>query len=130
MIIHSHTKNQVNISNQSEIVVTTKYLVKLHPLCFEILTWYLVCGCIMISYRSILRFVPVHGFLAELWPLDFKFGQMFSCHHFFSLCLKILIWFLVYECIMMSYRSNLHFVPVQWSLAKLWPLDFKIWPNI
>ena len=29
MIIHSHTKNQVNISNQSEIVVTTKYLAKL-----------------------------------------------------------------------------------------------------
>ena len=59
-------------------------------LCFEILTWYLVCGCIM----------------------------------------KLQIIFLVYECIMMSYRSSLHFVPVQWFLIELWPLDFEIWPNI
>jgi hypothetical protein len=42
----------------------------------------------------------------------------------FSLCLKILTWFLVYECIMMSYRSSVHFVSVQWFL------DFEIWPNI
>jgi len=27
-------------------------------------------------------------------------------------------------CIMKSYRSSLHFVPVQWFLAELWPLDF------
>ena len=26
----------------------------------------------MISYRSILRFVPFQLFLAELWPLDFE----------------------------------------------------------
>jgi hypothetical protein len=25
----------------------------------------------------------------------------------------------------MSYRSSLHFVPVQWFLAELWPLDFE-----
>jgi len=49
---------------------------------------------------------------------------------FFSLCLKILTWSLVYECIMMCYRSSLHFVPVQWFLAELWPLEFEIWPNI
>ena len=49
---------------------------------------------------------------------------------FFSLCLEILTWILVYECIMMSYRSSVHFVPVQWFLAELWPLDFEIWPNI
>ena len=74
-------------------------------LCFEILTWCLVCGCIMITYRSNLCFVPVQWILAELWPLNLKFGQIFSCHHFFSLYLEILTWFLVYECIMMSYRS-------------------------
>ena len=73
----------------------------------------------MINYRSNLHFVPVQWFLAELWTL--KFGQIFSCHHFFSLCLEI--WFLVYECIIMSYRSSLHFVPVQWFLALgLWNL--------
>ena len=49
---------------------------------------------------------------------------------FFLLCLEILTWFLVYECIMMSYRSSLHFVQVQWFLAELWPFDFEIWPNI
>ena len=49
-----------------------KQLWPLFSLCFEILTWYLVCGCIMISYRSSLRFVPVQWFLAELWPLDFE----------------------------------------------------------
>jgi hypothetical protein len=48
----------------------------------------------------------------------------------FSLCLEKLIWFLEYECIMMSYRSSLHFVLVQWSLADLWLLDFEIWLNI
>ena len=79
------------------------------PLCFEILTWYLVCGCIMISYRSSLRFVAVQWILAELWPLDLKFGQIFSCHHFFSLCFIILTWFLVYECIMekLAYSKNI-----------------------
>ena len=49
-----------------------KQLSPLFLLCFEILTWYLVCGCIMISYRSSLCFVPVQRFLAELWPLDFE----------------------------------------------------------
>ena len=44
----------------------------------------------------------------------------------FSLCLEILTWFLVYECIMMSYRSSLHFVPVRWFLAELWPLDWNL----
>jgi hypothetical protein len=34
------------------------------------------------------------------------------------------------RCIMMSYRSSWYFVPVQWFVAELWPLDFEIWPNI
>jgi hypothetical protein len=51
------------------------------------------------------------------------------CHHFFSLCFEILTWYFVYF-IMISYRSSLLFVPVQWFLAELWPLDFEIWPNI
>ena len=104
----------------------------LFSLCFVILTWCLICICIMISYRWSLRFVPMRS--NDIWPSygpwTLKFGQIFSCHHFISLCLEILTWFLVYECIMMSYRSSLHFVPVQWFLAELWPLDFEIWPNI
>ena len=45
---------------------------------------------------------------------------------FVSLCLEILTWFLVYEGIMMSYRSSLHVVLVQWFLAELWPLDWNL----
>jgi len=99
-------------------------------LCLEILTWCLVYECIMTSYRSSLHFVPFQWFLAELWPLDFEIWPNIKLSPLFSVCLEILTWFLVYECIMMSYRSNLHFVPVQWFLAELWPLDFEIWPNI
>ena len=59
-----------------------------------------------------------------------KFGQIFSCHHFFSLCLEILTWFLVWECIIISYRSTLKFIQVEWFLASLQALGFEIWPNI
>ena len=103
-----------------------KYLVvnTFFSLCLVILTWYLVYECIMISYRSSLHFVPVQWFLAELWPLDLKFGQIFSCHHFISLWFEILTWFLVCECIVMSYRSSLNFVPIEWFWAILRTLDF------
>jgi len=69
-----------------------------------------------------------NDFWPSYGPWTFKFGQIFSCHHFFSLCLEILTWFLVYECIMMSYRSSLHFVTIQWFLAELygpWTLKFS-----
>jgi hypothetical protein len=65
--------------------------------------------------------------LAEFWTL--KFGQIFGCH-FISLWFEILTWYLVCGCIMISYRSSLRFVPFQWFLAELWPLDFEIWTNI
>jgi len=32
----------------------------------------------------------------QVVALALKFCQIFSCHHFFSLCLEILTWFLVY----------------------------------
>jgi hypothetical protein len=78
---------------------------------------------IKLTFRSN-DFWPSYG------PWTLKFGKIFSCHHFFSLCLETLTWFLVYECIMMSYRSSLHFIPVQWFLAESWPLDLEICPNI
>jgi hypothetical protein len=78
---------------------------------------------VYISLRS-KDFWPSYG------PWTLKFDQIFSCHHCFSLCLEILTWFLIYECIMISYWSSLHFVPVQWYLAELWLLDFEIWSNI
>ena len=35
-------------------------------------------------------------------------------------------WYMTYECIMMSYRSSLHFVPVQWLLVELWSLNWNL----
>jgi hypothetical protein len=46
---------------------------------------------------------------------------------FISLWFEILTLFLAYECIMMSYRSSVHFVPVQWFLDEICPLDFEIY---
>jgi hypothetical protein len=99
------------------LVVTTFF-----SLCLEILTWFLVYECIMMTYRSSLHFVLVQWFLAELWPLDFEIWP--SCHHFISLWFEILTWFLVCECIVMSCRSSLNFVPIEWFLATLRILDF------
>ena len=76
----------------------------------------------MMRYRSSLHSYQSSDFWPSYEPWTLKFGQIFSCHHLFSLCLEILTWFLVYECIMMSYRSS-YFVPVQWFLAlELWNL--------
>jgi hypothetical protein len=40
---------------------------------FDILTWYLVCGYIWMSYSLSSNFVPVEWFVAELWPLNMYF---------------------------------------------------------
>ena len=57
---------------------------------------FFVWECMIISYRSALKFVPVEWFLANLQPLDFEIGQIFSCHHFISLWFEILTWSLVW----------------------------------
>jgi hypothetical protein len=95
-------------------------------LCLEILTWFLVYECIMMSYRSSLHFVPVQWFLTELWPVDVKFGQIFSCHHFFLLCMEILTWFLVWvynqevtDQLWNSFRLNYF-----WPTYSRWALKF------
>ena len=88
-----------------------------------ILTWYLVCGCKMISYRSSLHFVPVQWFLVELimalglWNL----AKYLVVSTYFRYAWRYWpdFWYMTYECIMMSYRSSLHFVPVQWFLVEL-----------
>ena len=105
-------------------------LAKFFSLCLEILAWFLVyeysdelqikftfCSCSMIFGRIM---------ALGLWNL----AKYLVVTTLFSLCLEILTWFLVYECIMLSCRSSLHFVPVQWFLAELWPFDFEIWSNI
>ena len=74
---------------------------------------------VYVSFRSN-NFWPSYG------RCILKFGQIFTLSQLFSLYLEILTWFLVYECIMVSYRSSLHFVPVQWFFAKL-PVSYGRW---
>ena len=49
-----------------------------------------------------------------------------SCAHSntSSLWFEILTWFLVCECIVMSYRSSLNFIRIEWFWANLRTLDF------
>jgi hypothetical protein len=88
-------------------------------LCFEILlTWYLVCGCIMISYRSGLRFVPVQWFFGRvvtlgLWNLA-KYLDVSPLYFTMIWYIDLIFW---YGCIVISYRSTLKFVPVEWFFA-------------
>jgi hypothetical protein len=96
----------------------------------EILNWFLVWECIIISYRSNWNSFRLNDFWPTYSCWALKFGQIFSCHHFISLWYEILTWFLVWECIIISYRSTLKFIPVEWFLANLQPLGFEIWPNI
>ena len=56
-----------------------------------------------ISFRS-------NDFWPSYSPWTLKFGQIFSCHHFISLWFEILSWLLVWECIIISYRSTLKFI--------------------
>ena len=49
---------------------------------------------------------------------------------FFSLWLGKLTWFVAWEWIVISYRSTLKFVPVEWFVANLQSLGFEIWTNI
>ena len=44
---------------------------------------------------------------------------------FFSKCFKVLIWFMVCESTLMSYRSSSCLVPLCWFLRKLRPLDLE-----
>jgi hypothetical protein len=80
---------------------------------FEILTWFLVWECIIICYRSNLKFIPVEWFLA-------KYLIVTTFFHWF----EILTWLLLCECIVMSYRSSLNFVPIEWFWANLRTLYF------
>jgi hypothetical protein len=50
---------------------------------FDILTWYLVCGYIYMSYNLSSNFVPVEWFLAELWPFNLYFLFKFKLSGFF-----------------------------------------------
>jgi hypothetical protein len=81
-------------------------------------------------------FVRSNDFWLSYDPWTLKFCQIFSCHHFFSLCLEILTWFLVWECIIISYRSILKFIrlneflPTYSRWVQLSPIPIKNYLSI
>jgi hypothetical protein len=98
-------------------VVTTKYLAK-----FQSPT--------AVSWSKIIQPERISKSICNLWLYTALIPKIKSISqiivHSFSLCFEILTWCLVYECIMMSYRSSVHFVPVQWVLVELWSLDWNL----
>jgi hypothetical protein len=65
-------------------------------------------GCYRLVFR---RVTPLKGF--------------YSFPDFFSLCLQIFIWYLVYCFAIPRYRSSLGLVLIHWFFKKLWPLDLE-----
>ena len=57
----------VGLWNLAKYLVVTTFF----SLWFEISTWFLVCECIVMNYRSSLNFVPIEWFWTNLRTLDF-----------------------------------------------------------
>jgi hypothetical protein len=72
---------------------------------FDILTWYLVCGYIYMSYILSSNFVPFEWYLAELWPLNLYFCSNFKL---FGLFLDVL-WYIVLIFGIWLYLDELQF---------------------
>ena len=102
------------------------FLAELWPLDFENLTKYLVVTTFFryawrywfdFWYESVWWWVTDQDYISfrsnDFWSSyvswTLKFGQIFSCHPFISLWFEILTWFLVWECIIICYRSTLKF---------------------
>ena len=67
---------------------------------------------------QILKFVPFEWFLANLQPFGlWNLVQYLVVTTLFHYDLRYWLDFLVWECIIISYRSTLKFVPVEWFLA-------------
>jgi hypothetical protein len=60
--------------------------------------------CMFTFHSGPIDFWPSYG------PWSLKFGQIFSCYNFITLWFEILTWYLVWECIIISYRSTLKFI--------------------
>ena len=69
-------------------------------LCLHIFSSYLMCNCIMMSYRSSLRFVTVNLFLTEFRPLNMVHNiyTMYVCYDELQIGLNVLLsWALLLE---------------------------------
>ena len=86
----------------------------------QILTWFLACKSVTLTYRSSLIFVMLHRFLRNHRPWDLvNFSDQTVPCTFCPKPLHILSWFLACKSIIMTYRSNWSFVAPHWFFAEL-----------
>ena len=93
---------------------------------FEILTWFLVWEY---NHKLQINFEICSGWMifghliaVGLWNLP----KYLVVTTFFPLWFEILTWFLVCECIVMSYRSSFNSVPIEWFWVNLCTLDLTL----
>jgi hypothetical protein len=93
----------------------------------------LIFGMRVYNHRLFINFEICSGWMifgqltaVGLWNL----AKYLVVTTLFHLWFVILTWFLVWECIIISYRLIWKKFPVEWFLANLQPLGFEIWPNI
>ena len=106
----------------SRVVVLGEITSFLHffSTCFEILSWNIVYGFVVMSNRSSSRFVSFRLILNELCPfLDIVYRNNSSA--LFMSCFKVLSWNFVYGFVVISYRSCLWFVRRRQILNELCP---------
>jgi hypothetical protein len=107
--IHSHTKNQVNISNYNEKKVATKYLAKFQSP--RAITRPKIIGpeqnVNLICNSSLYTHIPkIKSISQSIAKKKWQLNIWLSYHHFISLCFEILTWCLIFGITMMSYRSS------------------------
>jgi hypothetical protein len=101
----------------------------------EIKWWHLNIWPTAVSWPKIIQSERISNLICNLWLYtliskiksispNIAMKQIFRCHHFISIWFEILTLFLVWECIIISYRSNVKLILVEWFLANLQPLGF------
>ena len=101
--------------------------VKLSGLFFDVL-WYidLIFGMWLYLDELQFKFEFRSGRITFSWAMALElvfFVQILRCPDLFLTSFDILTWYLVCGYIYMSYSLNSNFVPVEWLLAELWPLN-------
>ena len=101
--------------------------VKLSWLFFDVL-WYidLIFGMWLYLDELQFKFEFRSGRITFSWAMALElvfFVQILRCPDLFLTSFDILTWYLVCGYIYMSYSLNSNFVPVEWLLAELWPLN-------
>ena len=107
---------------------------KLSGLFFDVL-WYidLIFGMWLYLDELQFKFEFRYGRLTFGWVMAIEhvfYVQILSCPDFFLTSFDILTWYLVCGYIWMSYSVRSNFVPIEWLLADLWPLNLYFCSNV